>query len=239
MRAQDGVVAGLDLAALAFRLIDPAIDLHERRRDGARVEPGDEIASVRGPARGILTAERVALNFLCRLSGIATVTAALVAAVAGTRRRASSAPARRRRACARSRNMRCARAAASNHRFGLDDAVLIKDNHVAIAGGVAEAIRRARAHVGHLVKIEVEVDTLEQLEEALGVGADAVLLDNMSLDDSPARSRWSAAARFHEASGRVMRETAPAIAATGVDLISVGWLTHSAPVLDIGLDHRS
>jgi nicotinate-nucleotide pyrophosphorylase (carboxylating) len=127
----------------------------------------------------------------------------------------------------------------SNHRFGLDDAVLIKDNHVAIAGGVAEAIRRARAHVGHLVKIEVEVDTLVQLEEALGVGADAVLLDNMSLDDLARAVALIGGRAISEASGRVTPQSAPAIAATGVDLISVGWLTHSAPILDIGLDHRS
>jgi nicotinate-nucleotide pyrophosphorylase (carboxylating) len=125
----------------------------------------------------------------------------------------------------------------ANHRFGLDDAALIKDNHVAIAGGVAEAIRRVRAYVGHLVKIEVEVDTLAQLEEALGVGVDAVLLDNMSLDELREGVAMIGGRIVSEASGRVNLETAPAIAETGVDLISVGWLTHSAPILDIGLDY--
>ena len=125
-----------------------------------------------------------------------------------------------------------------NHRFGLDDAALIKDNHIAIAGGVAEAIRRVRACVGHLVKIEVEVDTLAHLEEALEVGVDAALLDNMSLEDLRRAVAMIAGRAISEASGRVTQESAPAIAATGVDLISVGWLTHSAPILDIGLDHQ-
>ena len=235
---QDGVVAGLDLAALAFRLIDPAIEIRERLGDGARVAPGVEIASVRGPARGILTGERVALNFLSRLSGVASATSSLVASVAHTKARIVCT--RKTTPGLRSLEKYAVRAGGgSNHRFGLDDAVLIKDNHVAIAGGVAEAIRRARAHVGHLVKIEVEVDTLVQLEEALGVGADAVLLDNMSLDDLARAVALIGGRAISEASGRVTPENAPAIAATGVDLISVGWLTHSAPILDIGLDHRS
>ncbi|HEY3718719.1 MAG TPA: carboxylating nicotinate-nucleotide diphosphorylase [Roseiarcus sp.] len=235
---QDGVVAGLDLAALAFLLIDPAIEIRERLGDGARVAPGVEIASVRGPARGILTGERVALNFLSRLSGVASATASLVASVAHTKARIVCT--RKTTPGLRSLEKYAVRAGGgSNHRFGLDDAVLIKDNHVAIAGGVVEAIRRAREHVGHLVKIEVEVDTLVQLEEALGVGADAVLLDNMSLDDLARAVELIGGRAISEASGRVTPQSAPAIAATGVDLISVGWLTHSAPILDIGLDHRS
>jgi nicotinate-nucleotide pyrophosphorylase (carboxylating) len=235
---QDGVVAGLDLAALAFLLIDPAIEIRERLGDGARVAPGVEIASVRGPARGILTGERVALNFLSRLSGVASATASLVASVAHTKARIVCT--RKTTPGLRSLEKYAVRAGGgSNHRFGLDDAVLIKDNHVAIAGGVVEAIRRAREHVGHLVKIEVEVDTLVQLEEALGVGADAVLLDNMSLDDLARAVELIGGRAISEASGRVTPQSAPAIAATGVDLISVGWLTHSAPILDIGLDHQS
>jgi nicotinate-nucleotide pyrophosphorylase (carboxylating) len=235
---QDGVVAGLDLAALAFLLIDPAIEIRERLGDGARVAPGVEIASVRGPARGILTGERVALNFLSRLSGVASATASLVASVAHTKARIVCT--RKTTPGLRSLEKYAVRAGGgSNHRFGLDDAVLIKDNHVAIAGGVVEAIRRAREHVGHLVKIEVEVDRLVQLEEALGVGADAVLLDNMSLDDLARAVELIGGRAISEASGRVTPQSAPAIAATGVDLISVGWLTHSAPILDIGLDHRS
>ncbi len=234
---QEGVVAGLDLAALAFRLIDPATVFAEKRPDGARVAPGETIAIVEGPARGILTAERVALNFLSRLSGVASATASLVAAVAGTRARIVCT----RKTTPRLRGLEkyAVRAGGgANHRFGLDDAALIKDNHIAIAGGVVEAIRRVRTQVGHLVKIEVEVDTLVQLEEALGVGVDAVLLDNMSLEDLHRAVAMIAGRAISEASGRVTKETAPAIAATGVDLISVGWLTHSAPILDIGLDYQ-
>ncbi len=234
---QSGVIAGLDLAAAAFRLIEPAIVFTERRPDGARVEAGETVALVEGPARGILTAERVALNFLSRLSGVATATASLVAAVAGTRARIVCT--RKTTRLLRAFEKYAVRAGGgANHRFGLDDAALIKDNHIAIAGGVATAIGRVRAHVGHLVKIEVEVDTLAQLEEALGVGVDAVLLDNMSIDDLVSAVAIIAGRAISEASGRVTKEIAPAIAATGVDLISVGWLTHSAPILDIGLDYR-
>jgi len=234
---QSGVVAGLDVAALAFRLIDPAIVLTEQRPDGARVAPGETIALIDGPARGILTAERVALNFLSRLSGVASATASLVAAVAGTHARIVCT--RKTTPLLRAMEKYAVRAGGgANHRFGLDDAALIKDNHIAIAGGVAAAIERVRAHVGHLVKIEVEVDTLGQLEEALGVGVDAALLDNMSLEDLRRAVGMIAGRAISEASGRVTEDSAPAIAATGVDLISVGWLTHSAPILDIGLDYR-
>jgi nicotinate-nucleotide pyrophosphorylase (carboxylating) len=234
---QEGVVAGLDLAALAFRLIDPAIVLAEKRPDGERAAAGETIALVEGPARGVLTAERVALNFVSRLSGVATATASLVAAVAGTKARIVCT--RKTTPLLRAIEKYAVRAGGgTNHRFGLDDAALIKDNHIAIAGGVAEAIRRVRARVGHLVKIEVEVDTLVQLDEALQVGVDAVLLDNMSLEDLARAVATIAGRAISEASGRVTAETAPAIAATGVDLISVGWLTHSAPILDIGLDYR-
>ncbi len=234
---QEGVVAGLDLAALAFRLIDPAIVLAEERPDGERVAPGETIAFVEGPARGILTAERVALNFVSRLSGVASATAALVAAVAGTKARIVCT--RKTTPLLRGIEKYAVRAGGgANHRFGLDDAALIKDNHIAIAGGVAEAIRRVRARVGHLVKIEVEVDALAQLDEAMRVGVDAVLLDNMSLEDLARAVATIAGRAISEASGRVTAETAPAIAGAGVDLISVGWLTHSAPILDIGLDYR-
>jgi nicotinate-nucleotide pyrophosphorylase (carboxylating) len=234
---QPGVVAGLGLAALAFELIDPSIELAPERPDGAGVSPGDVVATVRGPARGILTAERTALNFLCRLSGIATVTASVVAAVRDYRARIVCT--RKTTPGLRAVEKHAVRAGGgSNHRFGLDDAVLIKDNHVAVAGGIRLAVERARAAVGHLVRIEVEVDTLDQLDEALEVGVDAVLLDNMT-PETLARGVARVAGRaVTEASGRVTPETAPAIAASGVDLISVGWLTHSAPVLDIGLDHR-
>jgi nicotinate-nucleotide pyrophosphorylase (carboxylating) len=232
---EEGVVAGLDLAALAFRLIDPEVRFERSVEDGTAVKPGARVAVVEGPARGVLTAERVALNFVSRMSGVASATAKLAAAVRHTKARIVCT--RKTTPLLRAIEKYAVRAGGgSNHRFGLDDAVLIKDNHVAVAGSVAEAIRRARAYVGHLVKIEVEVDTLGQLEEALGVGIDAVLLDNMSLDDLKRAVAMIGGRAMSEASGRVTPETARGIAETGVDLISVGWLTHSAPILDIGLD---
>ena len=235
---EEGVVAGLDVAALAFRLMDPAIRFASILPDGAAVAPGAAVATVEGPARGLLSAEeRVALNFVSRLSGIASATARLVASVAHTQARIVCT--RKTTPLMRALEKYAVRAGGgANHRFGLDDAALIKDNHIAIAGGVSEAIGRVRAHVGHLVKIEVEVDTLDQLEAALGAGVDALLLDNMSLDDLRRAVAMIGGRAISEASGRVNPETAPAIAATGVDLISVGWLTHSAPILDIGLDAR-
>ena len=235
---QAGVVAGLDLVALAFRLLDQSIEIDRERGDGDEVAPGDTIAVIRGSARAILSAERTALNFLCRLSGIASATAALVAAVRGEKARIVCT--RKTTPLLRTIEKYAVRAGGgANHRFGLDDAVLIKDNHVAIAGGVRPAIESARAGVGHLVKIEVEVDTLAQLEEALATGVDAVLLDNMSLEQLREAVAMVAGRIVTEASGGVTPETVRAIAATGVDLISVGWLTHSAPALDIGLDFRT
>ncbi|MEI7872310.1 MAG: carboxylating nicotinate-nucleotide diphosphorylase [Alphaproteobacteria bacterium] len=232
---QPGVVAGLDAAALAFRLIDPAIEIAIERPDGTRLAPGDRIATISGPARGMLTAERVALNFLGHLSGVATATATLVAAVQGHKARICCT--RKTMPGLRSLQKYAVRAGGGvNHRFGLDDAVLIKDNHVAAAGGVAPAIRAARAGVGHLVKIEVEVDSLDQLDEALGERVDAVLLDNMGPEMLAEAVRRIDGRAIAEASGRITPATAGAIAASGVDLISAGWLTHSAQVLDIGLD---
>ena len=231
-----GVVAGLDLALLAFRLIDPSIQTAVKRPDGSCILEGDVIATIAGPARGILTAERVALNFLCHLSGVASATSSIVEAVCGHRARIT---------CTRKTlpGLRAVQKYAvrigggSNHRFGLDDAVLIKDNHIAIAGGVQPAVERARAMTGHLVKIELEVDTLAQLEHALSVGVDAVLLDNMSTDDLRQAVAMVNGRAITEASGGITPVSASAIAATGVDLISIGWLTHSATALDIGLDH--
>lgn len=235
---ENGVVAGLDLAKLAFELIDPDIVMQLERADGAVLAPGDVIARIIGPARGILTAERTALNFLGHLSGIASVTASIVAAVHGTK--AKIVCTRKTTPGLRAVEKYAVRAGGGgNHRFGLDDAILIKDNHVAIAGGIAPALRRARASVGHLVKIEIEVDTLDQLEEALSEGADAVLLDNMGVETLARAVAIVNGGAITEASGRVTPKSAPAIAATGVDLISIGWLTHSAPVLDIGLDFES
>ncbi|MBB3175192.1 nicotinate-nucleotide pyrophosphorylase (carboxylating) [Endobacter medicaginis] len=236
LRARDhGVIAGLDLARLAFAAISPDIVMTVVRDDGHVVAPGDLIARVTGPARAILTAERVALNFLCQLSGVATATHTIARAIAHTRARVcdtrKTVPGLR---TVQKYAVRCG--GGVNHRFGLDDAVLIKDNHVAIAGGVVPAIAAARAAIGHLVKIEIEVDTLAQLDEVLAVGVDAVLLDNMGPDMLREAVAMIGGRAIAEASGRITPETAPAIAESGVDLISAGWLTHSARVFDIGLD---
>jgi nicotinate-nucleotide pyrophosphorylase (carboxylating) len=230
-----GRIAGLDASLAAFRLLDPAAETVAHRRDGEDAEAGAVIATVRGPARVLLSAERTALNLLGRLCGIATVTRDLVAVVAPhgaqvvcTRKTTPGLRALEKYA------VRCGGGA--NHRFGLDDAVLIKDNHRALAGGLTPAVERARRHVGHLVKIEVEVDSLDQLREALDLGVDVVLLDNMSLDTLREAVRMAKGKAVTEASGGIRPETAAAIAATGVDLLSVGWLTHSAAALDVALD---
>lgn len=232
---QPGVIAGLDVAALAFRLVDPASDLKVLRPDGSRVAAGEAIATVSGPARALLGGERTALNFLSHLSGVATATAALVDAVRG--HKAKIVCTRKTTPGLRALEKYAVRAGGgSNHRFGLDDAILIKDNHIAIAGGIQPAIERARAYAGHMVKIELEVDTLEQLEQALSLGVDAVLLDNMSPDTLTRAVKLVNGRAITEASGRINASTVGAVAASGVDLISVGWITHSAPILDIGLD---
>ena len=232
---QSGTVAGTDAAALAFRLLDPAIAVTVLMPDGSRVAPGDAVIRIDGPARPVLAAERVALNLLCRLSGVATATASLVAAARPHKARIACT--RKTTPGLRALEKHAVRAGGGvNHRFGLDDAVLIKDNHIAVAGGVRPAIARARAAIGHLVKIEVEVDTLGQLDEALAEGVDAVLLDNMTPEQLREAVRRVDGRAVTEASGRVTAETVPAIAATGVDLISAGWITHSAPILDLGLD---
>ncbi|MDP9562792.1 MULTISPECIES: carboxylating nicotinate-nucleotide diphosphorylase [Rhizobium/Agrobacterium group] len=235
---EPGVIAGLDAAELAFQLVDPTIVMRRQVQDGAAVAPGDIIATIEGPSRGLLTAERTALNFLGHLSGIASVTATIAAAISGTR--ASVACTRKTTPGLRALEKYAVRAGGGmNHRFALYDAVLIKDNHIAVAGGVRDAIRSAKAGVGHLVKIEVEVDTLLQLREAMEEGVDAVLLDNMPPEQLRDAVQIVAGRAITEASGRITPQTAAAIAATGIDLISVGWLTHSAPVLDIGLDFQS
>ncbi|WP_026606444.1 carboxylating nicotinate-nucleotide diphosphorylase [Methylocapsa acidiphila] len=235
---QKGVVAGLDLARLAFELLDPQIAFRCEKQDGGELAPGDVIATISGPARGILTGERTALNFLGHLSGIASATASIVDAVRDYH--AAIVCTRKTTPGLRAVEKYAVRAGGgANHRFGLDDAVLIKDNHVAVAGGVGEALRRARAGVGHLVKIEVEVDTLEQLAEALEFGVDAVLLDNMDPAMLAKAVALVGGRVVTEASGRITSETAAAVAASDVDLISIGWLTHSAAVLDIGLDFKA
>ncbi|OAE49528.1 carboxylating nicotinate-nucleotide diphosphorylase [Agrobacterium tumefaciens] len=235
---EPGVIAGLDAAELAFQLVDPAIVMNRNVMDGATVEPGDIIATIEGPSRGLLTAERTALNFLGHLSGIASVTARIVAAIAGSK--ASVACTRKTTPGLRAMEKYAVRSGGGmNHRFALYDAVLIKDNHIAVSGSVRHAIRRAKTGVGHLVKIEVEVDTLAQLQEAMEEGVDAVLLDNMTPEQLREAVHFVAGRAITEASGRINPQTAPAIAASGVDLISIGWLTHSAPVLDIGLDFKA
>ncbi|WP_418137759.1 carboxylating nicotinate-nucleotide diphosphorylase [Agrobacterium sp. El2ro-1b] len=235
---EPGVIAGLDAAELAFQLVDPAIRMSRHIADGAAVAPGDIIATIEGPSRGLLTGERTALNFLGHLSGIASVTAEIVTAIAGTK--ASVACTRKTTPGLRALEKYAVRAGGGmNHRFALYDAVLIKDNHIAVAGGVREAINLARQGVGHLVKIEVEVDTLVQLHEAMEEGVDAVLLDNMTPEQLHEAVAIVAGRAITEASGRINPQTAAAIATTGVDLISIGWITHSAPVLDIGLDFEN
>lgn len=230
-----GVVAGLDCAVAAFRLVDPEIRMTIEKNDGSRVSAGDVILGLDGPTRGVLAAERVALNFLGRLSGVATATAALADAVGGTQ--AKIVCTRKTTPGLRAFEKHAVRmGGGGNHRFGLYDAVLIKDNHIAAAGGVAPALRAAKAAVGHLVKIEIEVDSLSQLEEALAEGAEIVLLDNMTPDQLRGAVALNRGRAMLEASGNVSLATVRAIAEIGVDVISSGAITHSAPCLDLGLD---
>lgn len=231
-----GRVAGLAFARLAFRALDPEATFTVQISDGADAAPGQVIATIEARTRALLSAERVALNFAGRLSGVATLTAAYVERIAGTK--ATIVDTRKTTPGWRAFEKYAVRCGGGgNHRFGLDDAVLIKDNHVAAAGGVAEAIGRARAHAGHMVKIEIEVDTLAQLHEALAAKADIVLLDNMTPALLREAVEITAGRAILEASGGVNLDTVRAIAESGVDLISVGALTHSATVLDIGLDY--
>ncbi len=230
-----GVVAGADLAALAFELLAPSVRLDGALPDGSVVVPGQLIATVHAPAGALLTAERVALNLLSHLSGVATATAQLVDAIRHSRTKVCCT--RKTTPGLRAVEKHAVLAGGGvNHRLGLDGAVLIKDNHVALAGGVAAAVHRVRARVGHMTPIQVEVDTLDQLGELLTDPVHAVLLDNMDPDQLTEAVMLVDGRMITEASGRITAQTAPAIAATGVDLISAGWLTHSAPSLDIGLD---
>ena len=232
---QPGVLAGLDAALLCFELLDPGLQIDRQRADGERISRGETVARISGRARGVLGAERTALNLLSRMSGVATATRALADAIAG--HKAKIVCTRKTTPGLRVLEKEAVRlGGGANHRFGLDDAMLIKDNHMGLAGGVREALARARRHAGHLVKIELEVDTLDQLAEALEVGVDAVLLDNMTPETLRRAVAMVDGRAVTEASGRITLETAPQIAATGVDLISSGWITHSAPILDLGLD---
>jgi nicotinate-nucleotide pyrophosphorylase (carboxylating) len=230
-----GTIAGLVAAECAFRLVDPALKFTYEMPDGSTVAAGTMLAVIEGPARAVLTSERVALNFAGHLSGVATATHALVEAVAGTKARI---------VCTRKTTpglrvlekyaVRCG--GGFNHRFGLDDAILIKDNHIVAAGGIRPAIERVRAGVAHMTKIELEVDTLEQLEEALALGVDTILLDNMPPDILRRAVAMAKGRAVLEASGNVTLATVRAIAESGVDYISSGAITHSAANLDLGLD---
>jgi nicotinate-nucleotide pyrophosphorylase (carboxylating) len=232
---QPGILAGLEAGLLTFELLDPALKIERERGDGARVERGQTVARITGRARPVLAAERTALNLICRLSGIATATRSLADAIGI--HKAKIVCTRKTTPGLRILEKEAVRlGGGANHRFGLDDAMLIKDNHIAIAGGVVPALRRAKEAAGHLVKIELEVDTLDQLAEALEEGVDAVLLDNMDPDTLRRAVAMVDGRAITEASGRITRESVPAIAAAGVDLISSGWITHSAPILDLGLD---
>ena len=232
---EPGRMAGLICAEVAFRLLDPSLEFHIEVQDGGDAESGATIATVQGAARSILTGERVALNFVGRLSGVATQTRALAEAVAGTKARI---------VCTRKTTpglrllekyaVRCG--GGFNHRFGLDDAVLIKDNHIAAAGGLSHALERVRAGAGHMMRIEVEVETLDQLEEALRLGVDTILLDNMGVADLKRAVELTNGRAVLEASGNVTLKTVRAIAETGVDFISSGAITHSAPCLDVTME---
>ncbi|MDB5466574.1 MAG: nadC [Phenylobacterium sp.] len=230
-----GVVAGLACAHLAVAELDPTADFRTLAADGDRIAAGAQLAWVEANARALLSAERTALNLLGRLSGIATLTRAYVDAVEGTDARIvdtrKTTPGLR---ALEKYAVRCG--GGVNHRFGLDDAILIKDNHVAACGSVGEAVRRAKAAAGHLMKVEVEVDSLDQLDEALAHAPDVVMLDNFSLGDLREAVRRVGGKVVLEASGGITLETVRAVAETGVDVISVGALTHSVGVLDIGLD---
>jgi len=233
---EQGVIAGLPLVEAAFRKLDPQVKLVPRLRDGGCVAARDVLMTVEGDARALLGAERTALNFLGHLSGIATATAAFVRLIAGTRARVcctrKTTPGLR---ALQKYAVRCG--GGFNHRFGLDDAILIKDNHIAVAGGIRAVLSRARAVAGHLVKIEIEVDTIDQLREVLDCGlADVVLLDNMPPPILKTAVGLVAGRLVTEASGGITHASAAAIAATGVDYLSSGAITHSSVNLDVGLD---
>jgi nicotinate-nucleotide pyrophosphorylase (carboxylating) len=233
---QAGVIAGLPLAVAVFQKLSPDINIQAHFRDGGTVASGVHVLTISGPARAVLAGERTALNFVGRLSGIATLTSNYVRHTAGTKLRIcctrKTTPGLR---ALEKYAVRCG--GGFNHRFGLDDAILIKDNHVAVAGGVRPVLQRARAHVGHLVKIEIEVDTMAQLREVLDSGlADVVLLDNMDIATLTEAVKLANGRVVLEASGGVTLQSIAKIAKTGVDYVSCGALTHSAPNFDVALD---
>ncbi|MUH03990.1 carboxylating nicotinate-nucleotide diphosphorylase [Commensalibacter melissae] len=235
---ETGILSGVDIASMAFTLINPLVNVDLKKKDGDILKPGDVIAIIEGSSRAILTGERTALNFMSHLSGIASVTHKIVKSIEGTKTQV---------VCTRKTTpglrlmekyaVRCG--GGMNHRFALYDAVLIKDNHIAIAGGIRKTLEQAKKNTGHMVKIEIEVDTLDQLKEVMALGVDAVLLDNMDPETLKEAVAIVNQRAITEASGRINPDTARTIAESGVDLISVGWITHSAPILDIGLDFIS
>jgi nicotinate-nucleotide pyrophosphorylase (carboxylating) len=233
---QAGVIAGLPLAVATFQKLSGDINIEADVRDGANVAAGQHVLTISGPARAVLSGERTALNFVVRLSGIATLTSDHVRHTAGTGLRIcctrKTTPGLR---ALEKYAVRCG--GGFNHRFGLDDAILIKDNHIAVAGGVTAVLERARAHTGHLVKIEIEVDTLAQLREVLDTGlADVVLLDNMDIATLSEAVKLAKGRVVLEASGGITQASIAKIAETGVDYVSSGALTHSAPNFDVALD---
>jgi len=232
-----GRIAGLICAETAFRLLDSSLEFRFEVQDGGDAEAGATLATVQGAARTILTGERVALNFVGRLSGVATQTRALAEAVAVAGIKARIVCTRKTTPGLRLLEKYAVRCGGGfNHRFGLDDAVLIKDNHIAAAGGLSHALERVRAGAGHMMRIEVEVETLDQLEEALRLGVDTILLDNMGVADLKRAVELTNGRAVLEASGNVTLKTVRAIAETGVDFISSGAITHSAPCLDVTME---
>ncbi len=233
---ENGVVSGMQVARIAFHLVDPSLEVITRIADGGACAKGDVLMEIKGKARSILSGERVALNFAGRMSGIATKTAAFVVEAKGTHTRVT---------CTRKttpglrifEKAAVAHGGGSNHRFGLDDAILIKDNHIAAAGGISDVLEAVRARASHMMRIEIEVDRLDQLEEVLAIGgADCVLLDNMDNEMLKEAVGMVNGRMITEASGNMRLERIAGVAATGVDFISVGALTHSARTLDLGLD---
>lgn len=232
---ESGVLAGMDLVEAAFLANKSGLHVTRHMQDGTALSPGDDVATITGPARALLAAERVALNYLGHLSGIASKTARLVALVSHTK--AKICDTRKTTPGLRAAEKFAVRAGGgANHRFGLDDAILIKDNHIAVAGGITQALTAAQSAAGHMLAIEIEVDTLEQLQEALAAGAQIVLLDNMTPAQLAEAVSINQGQAVLEASGRVNEDTVVGIAESGVDFISVGAITHSALTLDLGLD---
>ena len=237
LNARDaGIVSGMQIARIAFHLVDPSLKVETLIKDGSPCAPGDALMTIEGSAASILSGERIALNFAGRLSGIASLTAGFVAETEGTQTRIT---------CTRKttpglrmvEKQAVLHGGGSNHRFGLSDAILIKDNHIAAAGGIAQVLTAAKASVSHMMKVEIEVDTLEQLAQVLETGgADVVLLDNMSTPDLTRAVQMTGGRLVTEASGNMKLERIAEVSATGVDYISSGALTHSANTLDLGLD---